>query len=67
LYAIIGHRRIKTMALQIVPAKKEEITRIVCPECKEKVKSVGLKKDSKVDGLTFVCKKCSHVWEVKTV
>lgn len=55
------------MALQIVPAKKEEITRIVCPECKEKVKSVGLKKDSKVDGLTFVCKKCSHVWEVKTV
>ena len=44
--------------LIIVPAEKQEITKIVCPSCRERVKDVGLAKDSKVDGLLFRCRKC---------
>jgi predicted RNA-binding Zn-ribbon protein involved in translation (DUF1610 family) len=54
------------MPMQIIPAKREEVTRICCPKCGEKVKQIGLLKNSKIDGLTFVCKKCSLPWAVKT-
>jgi len=37
---------------------KNEITRIVCPDCGEKLRGVGLEKDSKIQGLVFRCKRC---------
>ena len=52
--------------LIIKPAEKSEITRLVCPHCKERVARVGLKKDSTVDGLTWVCRRCGMLWEAKT-
>ena len=52
--------------LYITPTVQSEITKIVCPNCNEKVPRVGLQKDSKVQGLTFRCKKCGRLWTVKT-
>lgn len=43
-----------------------ENTKIVCPHCKEKVPRIGMKKDSKIEGLTFKCRKCGKLWEIKT-
>ena len=54
------------MSIIISPTEKQEITKIVCPDCKEKVKGVGLLKDSKIDGLTFRCRKCGAYKTVKT-
>jgi hypothetical protein len=51
--------------IEIVPAEPGEIKRIVCT-CGEKLPRVGLKKDSKIDGLTFRCGKCGAFQEVKT-
>lgn len=51
---------------KIIPAEKSEITHITCPHCKDKVPRVGLKKGSTVDGLTFTCRRCGMLWEVKT-
>jgi len=52
--------------LSITPTVKSEITHIVCPQCNEKVPRIGLQKDSKIDGLTFKCRKCGKLWTVKT-
>ena len=52
--------------LTITPAEKQEITKIVCPECKEKVRQIGLLKESKIHGLTFKCKRCDKLWAVKS-
>lgn len=52
--------------LCITQTTESEITKIVCPNCKEKVPRIGLQKDSKVKGLTFKCKKCNKLWTVKT-
>lgn len=52
--------------LSITPAAKSDITHIVCPHCKEKLARVGLHKSSKIDGLTFKCRKCGKLWNVKT-
>ena len=38
------------------------ITKIVCPKCREKVQNVGLLDGSKIEGLTFRCKKCRSIW-----
>lgn len=54
------------MPIIITPTERQEITKIVCPDCKEKVKGVGLLKDSKIDGLTFRCRKCGAYKTVKT-
>jgi uncharacterized Zn finger protein len=54
------------MPLIITPTDRTDITRIVCPECKEKVHLVGLLKGSKIDGLTFRCKRCGRFWSVKS-
>ena len=54
------------MSMLVVPAKKEEVTKIICPDCGEKVKGVGLLKGSRVDGLVFRCKKCGAYKEVKS-
>lgn len=52
--------------LSITPAEKTDITRIVCPACGEKVARVGLLKNSRVDGLTFKCRRCGKLWVIKT-
>jgi uncharacterized Zn finger protein len=54
------------MPITITPTDKQEITRIVCPDCKEKVKFVGLLKESKIDGLAVKCKRCGRLWKVKS-
>lgn len=46
--------------------EKNGITRIVCPECGEKVKGVGLEKNSKIEGLVFRCKRCGTYHSVTT-
>jgi hypothetical protein len=53
------------MPIVITPADKEDITRIICPECKDKIKYIGLAKDSKIDGLRIKCKRCGHYMKVK--
>ena len=52
--------------LTIIPAEACEVTRLKCPECKEKLPLVGIKKDSQIDGLSFKCKRCGKLWETKT-
>ena len=52
--------------LNITKAEECVITKIICPYCKEKVPRIGIKKDSKISGLTFKCRKCGLLWEVKT-
>ena len=54
------------MSLLITPTKPDDITRLVCPQCGEKVRGVGLLKGSSVSGLTFTCKRCRHLWQVTT-
>ena len=54
------------MAITITPTEDHEITRLVCPECGAKVKDVALQKNSKIDGLTFRCKRCGRYFSVKT-
>ena len=54
------------MPITITPTEKQEITKIVCPDCKEKVRQVGLLKESKIIGLTFKCKRCGKLWTVKS-
>ena len=51
----------------ITPAKAASmLKKIACPECGEKVPRVGLLLGSKIKGLTFRCRKCGRLWEVKT-
>ena len=52
--------------IEIIPVEPSEIRRIECPKCGRKLPQVGLKKDSKIDGLTFRCGKCGAFHEVKT-
>lgn len=52
--------------LNITPAEKSDVTHIVCPHCKEKLTRIGLQKNSKIEGLTFKCRKCGKLWNVKT-
>ena len=54
------------MAMTITPAKPGDITRVFCPSCGEKVRGIGLLKDSSVRGLTFTCKRCRALWHVET-
>ena len=54
------------MPITITRAQKNEITKIVCPDCNEKVRFVGLLKESKIEGLTFKCKRCGELWAVKS-
>ena len=46
--------------------EKNEITKIICHNCGEKLRGVGLEKESKVEGLVFRCKKCGAYMSVKT-
>ena len=52
--------------ISVLPACEQDVTRIVCPVCREKVKGVGLTKGSEVKGLTFRCRRCHRLWELVT-
>lgn len=54
------------MSMLISPAKQENVTKICCPECGERLRGVGLLKDSTIKGLTFLCKRCKGLWRVET-
>lgn len=54
------------MAFTIRAADEGDIKRLTCPVCGEKVKYVGVARDSKIHGLTFRCKKCHSLWAVET-
>ena len=54
------------MAIVIRSTERQEITKIVCPDCGEKVKGVGLLKKSKIEGLAFRCRRCGAYKTVKT-
>ena len=54
------------MSMTVRRAPCTEITKIVCPDCGERLKGVGLLKNSKIEGLTFRCKRCAQIWEVQT-
>lgn len=50
----------------ITPTEASDITKLVCPHCKEKVPRIGFAKDSKIIGLVFKCKRCGKGWTVTT-
>lgn len=52
--------------LKITPTVESDVTKIVCPHCHEKVPRIGIPKGSKISCLTFKCRKCGNLWEVKT-
>ena len=54
------------MAIVMKPTEKQEITRLHCPACAEKVRGIGLLKGSHIEGLTFKCKRCGKFFSVKT-
>lgn len=54
------------MAITITKTDRKDITKLICPDCGKRVGGIGLLKDSRVDGLTFHCNRCSNVWAVKT-
>ena len=51
---------------EIFPIEASEVTKLACPHCKEKVHGVGLSKESKIEGLSFRCRRCGFLWGVKT-
>lgn len=52
--------------IEITTVEPSEVRRIICPKCGRKLPQVGLKKDSRIEGLTFRCGKCGAYQEVKT-
>ena len=48
------------------PAGHDELKKLVCPACREKVPRVGISKDSKIQGLSFECRRCGKLWAIKT-
>jgi len=49
-----------------VAVKTSAITKLVCPHCGEKVQRIALTKESRVEGLSFKCKRCGQYWSVKS-
>ena len=54
------------MSIIIKPTSTKDFTKIKCPKCNQRVKGIGVLKESKIDGLTFVCNTCKSTWEIKT-
>jgi transposase-like protein len=54
------------MPIIIKKTERKDITKIVCPECGERLRGIGLFKESHVVGLGFKCKRCHAAWEVTT-
>ena len=54
------------MPIIMKKTERKDFTKLKCPDCGERVKNVGILKESKIEGLTFKCKKCDSTWSVKT-
>ena len=54
------------MPITIRKTDRKDFTKLVCPDCGEKVRGIGLLKESHVEGLTFKCKRCAATWAVTT-
>ena len=52
------------MPIIVKPSGKKELTKISCCACGEKLKGVGLEKDSIVFGLNVKCPKCGKFNEI---
>lgn len=52
--------------VKITSYETEKLKRLFCPCCHERVPRVGIIEGSKIDGLTFECKKCRRKFLVKT-
>lgn len=66
-FVVYNIDEVMKMALRILETERGDITRLACPRCGEKVRFVGLLRDSEVKGLTFKCKRCGKLWSVQTV
>lgn len=54
------------MPIVLKRTDRKDFTKIVCPDCGQRAKGIGLLKESKVDGLTIECHKCKSTWEIKS-
>ena len=50
---------------EIIPAVAGKVFRLGCPTCGERVKGVGLRAEASPVGLSFKCKRCGRLWEIK--
>ncbi len=46
------------MPLEITNCQREEMTRVICPDCGEWVRGIWLLKSSRIEGLIFRCSRC---------
>ena len=49
----------------VIETIEKPVKRITCPSCHEKIKGVGLIPGSHINGLTFKCRRCGKLWEIK--
>lgn len=54
------------MAIKITETDRSDVVRIACPDCGEKVRGVGLLRNSTIHGLTFKCKRCGKLWAIES-
>ncbi len=54
------------MPIIIKPAERQSVSRVVCPQCGEKLRDVGLSRGSQITGLSFKCRRCGKLWAVET-
>jgi hypothetical protein len=57
-------RKVFYMPIVVKPSGKKELTKISCCACGEKLRGVGLEKDSIVYGLNVKCTKCGKFNEI---
>ena len=53
---------LKISPIEVAP----KVTKLSCPFCKERVPQVALLEGSKIEGLTFKCKRCGKHFSVTT-
>ena len=54
------------MPIIVKKTDRKDITKIVCPFCRDRLRGIVLFKDSHIDGLGVKCKRCLTDLEVKT-
>lgn len=52
------------MSMNISETEVAEITKIICPGCGNKLRGIGLMKDSVISGLSFRCRYCQKLFRV---
>ncbi len=54
------------MKITYSPSERKEIVKILCPQCGERVKSIGLDPENcHVEGLSCNCKRCHYLFEIR--